>query len=97
MVASDGALPVRTWGMRKDVFVDVSAADRARLKTIVADRNSPQKHVWRAPRVSRAYIHLIYCAHLEGPRSRVNPDTIRAQIESAVIFGITAVLYGPPQ
>jgi len=34
--------------MRKDIVVDVSAADRARLETIVADRNSPQKHVWRA-------------------------------------------------
>ena len=34
--------------MRKDVVVDVSAADRARLETIVGDRNSPQKHVWRA-------------------------------------------------
>jgi hypothetical protein len=26
----------------------VGAADRARLVAIVADRNSPQKHVWRA-------------------------------------------------
>jgi len=34
--------------MRKDVVVDVSAADRARLERIVGDRNSPQKHVWRA-------------------------------------------------
>jgi transposase len=34
--------------MRKDVVVDVSSADRTRLETIVADRNSPQKHVWRA-------------------------------------------------
>ena len=34
--------------MRKDVVVEVSAADRARLEAIVADRNSPQKHVWRA-------------------------------------------------
>ncbi len=34
--------------MRKDVVVDVSTADRARLESIAADRNSPQKHVWRA-------------------------------------------------
>ena len=34
--------------MRKDIVVDVSAAGRARLEAIVADRNSPQKHVWRA-------------------------------------------------
>jgi transposase len=34
--------------MRKDVVVEVSAADRVRLEAIAADRNSPQKHVWRA-------------------------------------------------
>jgi transposase len=34
--------------MRKDIVVDVSPADRARLEAIAADRNSPQKHVWRA-------------------------------------------------
>jgi hypothetical protein len=34
--------------MRKGSTVEVSAADRARLEAVVADRNSPQKHVWRA-------------------------------------------------
>jgi transposase len=34
--------------MREGITVEVSAADRARLKAVVADRNSPQKHVWRA-------------------------------------------------
>jgi len=34
--------------MRKGVTVEVSAGDRQRLAAIVADRNSPQKHVWRA-------------------------------------------------
>ena len=34
--------------MRTGITVDVKAADRARLEAIVADRNSPQKHVWRA-------------------------------------------------
>ena len=34
--------------MRKDVVVDADAADRARLEAVVANRNSPQKHVWRA-------------------------------------------------
>ena len=34
--------------MRADIVVEVSASDRARLEAIVADRNSPQKHVWRA-------------------------------------------------
>src|SRR3954453_20963653 len=34
--------------MRHGIFVDVSAADRSRLEAVVADRNSPQKHVWRS-------------------------------------------------
>ena len=35
-------------GMRKGMEVEVGADDRARLEAIVADRKSPQKHVWRA-------------------------------------------------
>lgn len=34
--------------MRKSLGLFVSSADRERLAAIVADRNSPQKHVWRA-------------------------------------------------
>ena len=34
--------------MRKGIIVELSTADRARLEAVVADRNSPQKHVWRA-------------------------------------------------
>jgi transposase len=34
--------------MRKGIVVDVTATDRARLEAGVANRNSPQKHVWRA-------------------------------------------------
>jgi transposase len=34
--------------MRGGINVEVSAADRARLEAVVADRNSPQKWVWRA-------------------------------------------------
>jgi transposase len=34
--------------MRDGVSIEVSAADRDRLERIVADRNSSQKHVWRA-------------------------------------------------
>jgi transposase len=34
--------------MRKGISITVSAADRRRLEAVVADRNSPQKHVWRA-------------------------------------------------
>jgi transposase len=34
--------------MRTGIVVEVTAADRDRLEAVVADRNSPQKHVWRA-------------------------------------------------
>jgi transposase len=34
--------------MRTGVIVEVSAADRRQFAAIAADRNSPQKHVWRA-------------------------------------------------
>jgi transposase len=34
--------------MRSGITVEVSAADRARLEAVVADRNSRQKHAWRA-------------------------------------------------
>ena len=34
--------------MRTGISIDVTAGDRERLLAIVADRNSPQKHVWRA-------------------------------------------------
>ena len=34
--------------MRERTTIEVSAADRAHLEAVVADRNSPQKHVWRA-------------------------------------------------
>ncbi len=34
--------------MRKGISVTMSAADRRRLEAVAADRNCPQKHVWRA-------------------------------------------------
>ncbi|TVR84358.1 MAG: IS630 family transposase [Rhodospirillales bacterium] len=34
--------------MRKGIAVSLSEADRRRLEAVVADRNAPQKHVWRA-------------------------------------------------
>ena len=34
--------------MREGISFEVKAADRERLAAVVGDRNSPQKHVWRA-------------------------------------------------
>jgi Winged helix-turn helix len=39
---------VRVWGMHKRTNIQLSCADRSKLKATVANRNSPQKHVWRA-------------------------------------------------
>ena len=34
--------------MHERTNIRLSAADRSELKAVVANRNSPQKHVWRA-------------------------------------------------
>ena len=34
--------------MREGISIEVDAADREQLAAVAADRNSPQKHVWRA-------------------------------------------------
>jgi hypothetical protein len=34
--------------MRTGITFEVAAADRTRVEAIAADRNRPQKHVWRA-------------------------------------------------
>lgn len=34
--------------MHKRTNIQLSRADRSKLKAVVANRNSPQKHVWRA-------------------------------------------------
>src|SRR5215468_12235312 len=39
---------VRYSAMREGITVEVSAADCERLAAVLADRNSPQKQVWRA-------------------------------------------------
>ena len=39
---------VRLSVMRKGISITVTPADRVRLQSIIRDRNSPQKHVWRA-------------------------------------------------
>jgi transposase len=39
---------VRLLEMRKGISITITPADRVRLQSIIRDRNSPQKHVWRA-------------------------------------------------
>ena len=39
---------MRVWGMHERAQIKLNADDRAALAAVVANRNSPQKHVWRA-------------------------------------------------
>ena len=39
---------MRVWGMRERTEITLSRADRSALQRVVANRNSPQKLVWRA-------------------------------------------------
>ena len=39
---------VRVCGMHERTDIRLSAAERSELEAAVANRNSPQKHVWRA-------------------------------------------------
>jgi transposase len=38
---------MRVYGMRTGISIVVTASDRLRLEGVIADRNAPQKHVWR--------------------------------------------------
>ena len=52
--------------MRTGVTVYLSPTDRKRLQAIVDDRNSPQKHVWRA-RIVLATADGLGTATAHGP------------------------------
>ncbi|MGO9063762.1 MAG: helix-turn-helix domain-containing protein [Myxococcaceae bacterium] len=45
---------VRVFWMRAGITVHLNPTDRKRLQVKVDDRNSPQKHVWRAARIVSA-------------------------------------------
>ena len=53
--------------MRKVITIEISAADRARLETVVADRNSPRKHVWRAGIILATASGIL---HFQSPNNR---------------------------
>ena len=44
----DSSADMRVWGMHERAQIKLNADDRAALAAVVANRNSPQKHVWRA-------------------------------------------------
>lgn len=48
--------------MRSGISFTLSASDRLQLDALVADRNTPQKHVWRARETANAVSLLTACA-----------------------------------
>ena len=52
--------------MRTGISVTLSALDRLRLEAVVADRNTAQKHVWRA---------RIVLLSADGVGTRAGPST----------------------
>ncbi|MFG1404330.1 hypothetical protein [Xanthobacter sediminis] len=48
MVDSVWRRPVVVWYMRNGITITLGEADRRQLDALAADRNTPQKYVWRA-------------------------------------------------
>ena len=67
--------------MRKGIIVDVSAADRVRSEAVVADGNSPQKHVWRARIV-------LLTASARAPDVRFAPTGARLERKVGAAFSM---------
>lgn len=64
--------------------ITLGAGDRSRLEAVVADRNSPQKHVWRA-RIVLLAARLLGATDLAGARAAAAPGaTIQAVARSVV-------------
>ena len=52
--------------MREGISIEVSASDRERLAAVVADRNSPRKHVWRS-QIILATAEIMHRAEVSKP------------------------------
>ena len=63
---------MRLCGLRKGIIIDVTPADRARLQSIIPDRNSPQKHVSMVAKAIGMSRTTIYAGleELEAPITR---------------------------
>ena len=72
--------------MRSGIAVEVTAADRDRLHAIVANRNSPQKHVWRAAIVLATADGLgtsaVMRLSIDGRNMR--PSSVQAELEAEI-------------
>ena len=70
--------------MREGISIEVSAADRARLEAVVADRNRPQKHVWRA--------RIILATNAIMRRARVSKPCVWRWQERFMAEGVDGLL-----
>jgi hypothetical protein len=59
---------VQVFRMRTGITVHLNPIDRKRLQVIVDDRNSPQKHVWRA--------RIVLASSIFRPRSTASSSII---------------------
>jgi transposase len=76
--------------MREGITIVISAADRARLEAVVADRNSPQKHVWRAKIILATAEGLGTAAIMR--RARVSKPCVRRWQARFVAEGVNGLL-----
>jgi hypothetical protein len=67
--------------MRKGIIVTVSAADRARMEAVAANRNSPQKRVWRCR------IVLLIIEYCGGRNRHLLPDHLVRQRRKLLAHG----------
>src|ERR1700732_4133927 len=68
--------------MRTGIIIEVSAAYRIRLEAVLVDRNSPQKHVWRA-RIALVSAGARHPRDHAGDRARPKPVCGRWQAAAA--------------
>src|SRR4028119_1333620 len=74
--------------MRHGIEIEVSAADRAWLKAVVADRNSPQKHAWRARIIRGAAAGRAWLEAVGADRNSPQKHAWRARIILATADGL---------
>src|SRR5271157_5111246 len=76
-------------GAGMDEAITLGAVDRGRLVAVVADRNSPQKHVWRARIVLLAAEGLGTLAIMRGSAKSKNAVTRwRARFRTEGVEGL---------
>src|SRR5271154_3298986 len=76
--------------MRKSIKIDLADADRQALTSIVTDRNSPQKHVWRAQIV---LLTADGCGTMElTPRSGTSKTSVWQWQERFLAEGVAGLL-----